>query len=94
MVQYQFRNGAFLQNDDKVGTHLIGSVVRDIGNAFDGLVVDKIGDLFGKVSLIDHIRKLSKDNLSMAGFFFCVIFGADFDRSSSSFEVFFDSLSA
>ena len=61
VVQDHFRHFAALQLDDDAHAFAIGFVAQ-IGDAFDGLLADEVGDLLDQPGLVHLIRNLGDDD--------------------------------
>ena len=66
VVEHDLRNDALLELDDQADALLVG-LVAHVRDAFDALVIDKLGDLLLQGALVDHVGNLGKDQAAAAG---------------------------
>ena len=62
VVQHDLGDRVALQLDDDADAFAVGFVAQ-IGDAFDALVVDQLGDLLDQPRLVRHVRDLRDDDL-------------------------------
>ena len=66
LVQDDRRVGVPLQVDDDADAVLQVRFVADVGDAFDGLVLDELSDFLNQLRLVDHVGQLGDNDLLLA----------------------------
>ena len=75
VVQHDLGDGIALQLDDDAHAFAVG-LVAQIGDAFDALVVNQLGDLLDQALLVRHVRNLRHDDLLACRLLRCLDDGA------------------